>query len=161
MFVFSEVAFMGYVDDIRKKIGHDRLITVGACIIIYKNGKILLQKRKDNGCWAIHGGAVEMGEPVDDAAKRELKEETGLIANYIELFGVYSGEDRLFTYPNGDEVYSIGIIYICKDFSGDFIEETNETSDLKWFNINELPEDINPLNKRLLKDFEHYIENAV
>jgi ADP-ribose pyrophosphatase YjhB (NUDIX family) len=54
---------------IRKKIGHDRLIAVGAGVFVYKDGKVLLQKRKDNLCWALHGGVVEMGEGVEEAAK--------------------------------------------------------------------------------------------
>lgn len=149
---------MDYVSEIRKKIGHDKLIMVGAATIIYRDGKILLQMRKDNGCWAIHGGGVEMGEIVEEAAKRELREETGLIANNLELFGIYSGEDRFFTYPNGDVVYLIGVIYICRDFSGNLVLETNETSDLKWFDINDLPESIHPPNKRLLGDFVNYID---
>ena len=129
----------------------------GAAIIIYQENKVLLQKRKDNGYWAIHGGAVEIGEIVEEAAKRELYEETGLIANNIVLFDVYSGEDRLFTYPNGDKVYLIGIVYMCKDFSGNLKLETDETSDLKWFKVNEYPEHIHPPNKRLLDDFAKYI----
>lgn len=133
---------------------------VGAAIIIYKHKKILLQMRKDNGCWAIHGGGVEMGEAVEEAAKRELREETGLIANNLELFGVYSGENRFFTYPNGDVVYTIGIVYICENFSSELIMETNETSTLKWFDINELPDNIHSPNKRLLGDFVIYINGG-
>lgn len=151
---------MGYVSEIRKKIGHDKLIMVGAGTIVYREGKILLQKRKDNGCWATHGGGVEMGEVVEEAAKRELWEETGLTANSLELFGVYSGEDRFFTYSNGDIAYMIGIIYVCRDFSGDLVLETDETSGLKWFDINELPEDLNPPNIRLLRDFVNHINRT-
>ena len=44
-------------------------------LIIYNNGKILLQKREDNGCWAIHGGGIELGEQYIDALNREIKEE--------------------------------------------------------------------------------------
>lgn len=149
---------MSYVNEIREKIGHDKLIMAGAASIIYRDEKILLQMRKDNGCWAIHGGGVEWGEIVEDAAKRELREETGLTAGHLELFGVYSGEDRLFTYPNGDVVYLIGIVYICKEFSGDLLQETDETLELKWFDINKLPEEIHPPNKRVLEDFINYIK---
>lgn len=151
---------MNYVSDIRKKIGHDELIVVGAATIIYKDEKILLQMRKDNGRWAIHGGGVEMGEVVEEAAKRELWEETGLTAKSLELFGVYSGEDRLHIYPNGDAAYIIGIVYICRDFSGDLLSETDETLELKWFDINELPDGIHPPNKRVLEDFVKYVKRT-
>lgn len=149
-----------YIQNIRRKIGHDRLIAVGAGVFIYRKGQILLQKRKDNNCWGIHGGAVEIGETTEEAAKRELWEETGLIANKLELLGVFSGKDMLYTYPNGDEIYIIGINYICRDFSGNLITETNETIDLKWFDINELPEEINPPDKKPLKAFIDYIRGT-
>lgn len=139
-----------YVETIRQFIGHDTLIIVGAGVFIYKDGKLLLQKRKDNGCWSDHGGCVEVGEKIEDAAKRELYEETGLIAGKLELIGVYSGENMFHTYPNGDKVYIIDISYLCEDFYGTPITETNETSDLQWFDINSLPSNINPPVKEAL-----------
>ncbi|MBS7528846.1 NUDIX domain-containing protein [Fusibacter paucivorans] len=70
----------------------------GASIILYRNNEVLLQKRTDNQCWGYHGGAIEVGEIVEDAAKRELFEETGLTANRIELYGVFSGPDQYHVY---------------------------------------------------------------
>ena len=46
---------MGYIESIRKKIGHDEIIAVGAGVFIYQNEKVLLQRRKDNLCWSMHG----------------------------------------------------------------------------------------------------------
>ena len=145
-----------YIKTMREKIGHDTLITAGAGIFLYKNGKLLLQKRKDNLCWAIHGGAVEIGEKVEDTAKRELYEETGLTANSLELLGVFSGENMLYTYPNGDKIYCVATIFVCQDFSGEMLSETDETSDLKWFDIDNLPKEINPTDIEPLKAFIEY-----
>ncbi|QHT60824.1 NUDIX hydrolase [Paenibacillus lycopersici] len=151
---------MSYIQNIRKKIGHDRLIAVGAGVIIYKDGKVLLQKRKDNLCWALHGGIVEIGEEVEAAAKRELFEETGLAANKLELLGVFSGDDRMYTYPNGDEVYLIGIVYVCNDFSGELVTETDETVALKWFEYDKIPKEISPLNVKPMESFIHFLKQA-
>lgn len=151
---------MGYIQNIRKKIGHDRLIAVGAGVFVYKDGKVLLQKRKDNLCWALHGGVVELGEVVEDAAKRELFEETGLVANKLELLGIFSGDDRMYTYPNGDEVYLIGIIYVCNDFSGELLSETDETLELKWFDMDNLPQEISPPNIKPLESFVQFIKRT-
>ena len=149
-----------YIKYIREKIGHDRVIMVGAGVFIYKDGKVLLQKRKDNHCWGLHGGAVDIGEKVEDAAKRELYEETGLTANSLELLGVFSGENMMYTYPNGDEVCIVSIIYICRDFSGEMLPETDETSELKWFDINNLPKDINPTDVEPTVAFIEYIKRT-
>jgi len=135
-----------YIKYIREKVGHDRVILVGSGVFLYKDNKLLLQRRKDNSRWAIHGGAVNIGENVEDAAKRELKEETGLIANKLELFGVFSGENMMYTYANGDEVYIIAVTYLCNDFSGELHPEADEVLELKWFDIDNLPKDISPID---------------
>ena len=134
-----------YIRSMRKYIGHERLLIVGAGVFIHKDGKLLLQKRKDNGCWAAdHGGCCELGETVEETAKRELHEETGLTAHSLELIGIFSGKDLFYTYPNGDMVSNVNIAYLCEDFSGEMITQTDETTDLQWFYLDELPENISP-----------------
>ena len=155
------MAIPDYIKYIREKIGHDRVITVGSGVFVYKDGKLLLQRRKDNLCWAIHGGIVDIGEVVEDAAKRELREETGLTANDLELFGVFSGENMMYTYPNGDEVYIIGITYICRDFSGELLPQADEVLELKWFDINNLPKDISPIDTEAIKAFAEHMQNEI
>ncbi|OKP87763.1 hypothetical protein A3844_10175 [Paenibacillus helianthi] len=49
----------------------------------------LLQRRTDNGLWGLPGGSLELGETLPEVAKRELLEETGLIANSLTLFDVF------------------------------------------------------------------------
>ena len=142
-----------YVRMMREKIGHAPLIICGAGVIVYKNGKVLLQKRRDNGCWGYIGGCVELYEEVEQAAKRELFEETGLTALKLVLFGVFSGEDMTYVLPNKDEVSNIDIVFVCTDFTGDVITSTNETTDCKWFSIDNLPENISPPNVRPLNRF--------
>ena len=61
----------GYIMDLRKIVGHRTLLQVGASVIVENgDGQILLQKRKDNHCWAYAGGSVELDEVVEDAARR-------------------------------------------------------------------------------------------
>jgi len=133
-----------YIKSMRKYIGHERLMIVGGSVIVHKNGKILLQLRRDNGCWGYPGGCVELGEAVEETAKRELFEETGIMANALELLGVFSGGELFYTYPNGDMVANNDIVYLCEEFSGEIVTETTETTDLRWFDINSLPENISP-----------------
>ena len=143
----------------RKYIGHERLLLVGSGVLPYKDGRVLLQKRRDNGLWADHGGCVEIGETLEETARRELFEETGLTAEKLDLINIYSGKDLLYTYPNGDETYFILAIWICEDFSGEFNIDENEVMELKWFDVNNLPKEISSLSKRPIDDFVKYIKN--
>ena len=136
-----------YIKNMRKYIGHERLLIVGASVFVHKDGRLLLQKRKDNGCWADHGGCIELGETVEETAKRELYEETGLTVCSLELIGVFSGKELFYTYPNGDMVRNESVAYLCEDYSGELIKQTDETADLQWFMIDELPENISPPDK--------------
>lgn len=140
-----------YIMDLRAIVGHRTLLQVGASVIVEDNkGRILLQKRLDNKCWGYAGGSVELDEKVEDAAKRELYEETGLIANSLELFGIFSGKDTHYIYPNGDEVSNVDIVFICRDYSGELILQKDEVDELKFFHVEEIPKEISPPLKIVL-----------
>ena len=149
---------MGYIKEMRKKVGHDRLLIAGTAVFIHHGGRLLLQKRADNGCWGAHGGCIEIGENTEDGARRELFEETGITANKLELIGVFSGPEMLYTYPNGDEICVVAISYACDDFEGKPRIDEGEVSALKWFSFDDLPENINPLDKPQLEAFLNYIK---
>ena len=67
------------------------------CVVFDPAGRVLLIKRKYEpfkGQFALPGGFVEIGETVADACRRELREETGIVAGMLELVGVYSDPNR-------------------------------------------------------------------
>jgi 8-oxo-dGTP pyrophosphatase MutT (NUDIX family) len=137
--------------DLRTVVGHRPLLQVGASVIVVDSeNRILLQLRSDNHCWGYAGGSVELDEDVEEAAKRELLEETGLIAESLELFGVFSGKDLHYIYPNGDEVSNVDIVYVCKQYHGILKCQSGEVEELKFFHIDEIPENISkPISKAL------------
>ena len=142
---------MGYVQTIRQKIGHDPLLIVGASVILVNGqGQVLLQRRADNGMWGYHGGCVELYEDVEQAARRELLEETGLVAGKMELYGVFSGPALAFTYPNGDQASVVDCVFLCDAYSGDLRMQPEEVSELRWFSPDALPEQITSANRPAL-----------
>lgn len=142
-----------YIMDLRKIVGHRPLLQVGASVIIENaHQQILLQLRTDNHCWSYPGGSVELDEEVEEAAKRELFEETGLIAHELELFGIFSGKDTHYIYPNGDEVSNIDIVYLCRNYSGTIQCQEGETEELCFFSIEDIPENLSaPVKNAILQ----------
>ena len=145
---------MGYIMDLRKIVGSRPLIMAGACVILVNsNNELLLQLRKDNNCWGLAGGSLEIGETLEEVAKRELFEETGLTANNLSLFNVFSGQDFYYKYPHGDEVYIVVTAYICRDYGGGLKREESEVQELKFFNLTELPSNISPPDLPIINEF--------
>ncbi|MBY0099628.1 NUDIX hydrolase [Mesobacillus maritimus] len=145
---------MGHIMDLRKIVGSRPLVMTGACVILLdQNNRLLLQLRKDNGCWGLAGGSLEPGETLEEVAKRELFEETGLIANHLTLFHVFSGEDFYYQYPHGDEVYNVIATYICTDYHGELTIDNEEVLDLRFFDVQQMPPNISPPDLLVIKEF--------
>ncbi len=120
-------------EQIRKKVP---MLTVDGIII--ENGKILLIKRatqpyKDH--WALPGGFVELGETLEEAVTREVKEETGLETKPVKLTGAYSDPKRD---PRG---HTISIAYLLRTISGN-LKTTPEAKEIRFFALDSLPENM-------------------
>lgn len=145
---------MGYIEKLRKVVGSEPLLLVGVAVaIINDKGQILLQKRKD-GVWGVPGGFMELGESTEEAGRREVLEETGLEIGKLDLVGVFSGKQHFVKLPNGDEFYPVTIAYISKEIKGGNLQaDGQETTAAKFFNMNELPEQLNPLIKNMIQQY--------
>lgn len=151
---------MGYISEIRKYVGHMPIMVTAAMGIIYDKEKgILFEKRTDNGMWCVPGGAMELGETAEEALRREIREETSLEIKNPRFFKVR--ENVHMVYPNDDEVYYTDLVYLIEDYSG-HLGVDDESSELKWFPIQELPENIMPTQidyiLAAVKEFQQRIE---
>lgn len=134
-----------YIMDLRKVVGHAPLLQAGASIIVEnENGQVLLEKRTDNHQWGYAGGSIELGETV---------EEMGLVADEMELFYINSGEETHYIYPNGDEVYNVEIIYICRKYHGTIKRQEEEVEELKFFDVDDIPEDISDPIRPVFREY--------
>ena len=150
-----------YILDLRKIVGHQTIIQCASSIIVADDdNRILLGKRTDNNMLGYFGGSVEIDEKVEDCAKRELYEETGIIADEIEFFCINSGPETHYVYPNGDEVSNIEIIYLCKKYHGE-LTESDEMKELKYFNVEDIDiDDISPPIRSVVQKYMDLIKNS-
>ncbi|MDF9297288.1 NUDIX hydrolase [Anoxybacillus geothermalis] len=145
---------MGYIEELRKIVGTRPLILAGVGVAVIDGyGRILLQKRRD-GLWGVPGGLLELGESTEEAARREVLEETGLEIGELELIDVFSGQKYFVRLPNGDQYYPVTIVYRTRDIRGGELREDGEESlEVKFFFLHELPNELSPLFQDLV---EHY-----
>lgn len=144
---------MSYISTLRKLVGTQPLITVGATILVVNDKKeILFQHRSDTLDWGLPGGSMELAETIKEVAARELKEETGLTGINFNLMGVFSGPRYYFRYPNGDETYSVINLFHAKNVSGVLEMNDGESINLEYFNKDNLPANIEKRAKALLEE---------
>jgi 8-oxo-dGTP pyrophosphatase MutT (NUDIX family) len=126
-------------------------VLVAAGVLVRRGEDVLLQRRGDDGTWGLPGGRLEPGETLEQAARRELLEETGLVAGRLDLLDVYSGPDFVVSYPDGYRAFVVGATYGTDDVLGrPRPDEDGETVELDWFPAGGLPSHVNAFNRHLL-----------
>lgn len=142
-----------YIKWIRGKVGHDTVIfNFSVACITNERGEILLQKRSDKEeLWGFPGGAMEIGESVEESLIREVNEETGLTVNVEYLIGIYS--KYFVDYSNGDRAQSISCFFKCNVLSGDLVIDNKETFDLRFFDKKDIPKLFIQQHTDMLNDF--------
>jgi mutator protein MutT len=153
---------MSYIGDLRKQVGHDLIMTVGCGILIMNDkGQVLLQRRSDTGDWCIPGGALEPFETYEEAAIREVREEVGITAENLKLFGIYSGDERRIHYPNDDVVYSLSVIFTADEYEGIISDRDSEVLEHRFFGRDEIPEELFPADSRAILDWKKGINEVM
>ena len=91
----------------------------------------------------LPGGCQELGETFEETVIREIKEETNLDVNItdLNLINIISGPVRKHQYLNGDIVFNNTVLYEITKYKGT-IQAMNESKELKFFSLNEIPEDL-------------------
>ena len=144
-----------YLTELRKKVGHMPLLVPHSLVLVFnKENEILLEERKDDGYFDFPGGGIDLKEEAEEAAKRELLEETGLEALELEFFKLYSGEITHYVYFNGDEIYGIDIVYTCRKYKGEMKPQEDEVKALKFYSLDNMPEKMSKRNKQIIKDLK-------
>ena len=124
----------------------------GALIVNDKN-ETLLQKRTSKarngaGFWAKPGGGIEFGEKVEEALKREIKEELGVEIEIIKFLGFTE------SMIEGVNQHWISLNYLAKIIDGEVQNlEPEKHEEVKWFKLDDLPGKITPSTVDSIKEY--------
>ena len=135
-----------------KKVG------AGFGVLILKDNKVLLGKRHEDpekasselrgeGTWTMPGGKLEFGETFEEAAKRELEEETGMILNNAKIICLHNNKN--------EHAHFVTIGILAEDFEGEAkIMEPDEITEWKWFSLEDLPTPMYFPSENILKNYK-------
>lgn len=141
---------MDYIHSLRKEIGNRKIILNCAGAVIEKDGRILLQKRSDNGLWGLVGGLLELNETYTEAMVREVREETGLSVEPESFLGIFHNHDMIWA--NGDKAHTLGAYFTVRILGGE-LRTDEESLELKFFPPEELPDLFAPDHREAVKAF--------
>ena len=103
---------------------------------VFRDGRVLLIRRADNGLWALPGGLVEVGETLAEAAQRELLEEADLRGQATRLLGIW--DSRLAGSLTKVQYYVA--VFLVEAEDGEPHADLLETTEVGFFAEDDLPE---------------------
>jgi 8-oxo-dGTP pyrophosphatase MutT (NUDIX family) len=112
------------------------LVVAASAAVLDEVGRLLLQRRVDNGLWAIPGGAMEMTESLPEAAVREVREETGYEVEVTGLVGTYTDARHVIAYSDGEVRRQFNVCFRARVVGGE-LAVSDESHESGWFSAEE------------------------
>ncbi len=128
-----------FVANLRSLVGNE-LLQMPSAAALCRDGsdRILLVRQADTGRWSTPGGVIEPGEAPEQAAIREVHEETGLAVVIDSLRTAVGGPDYRTMYSNGDRLSYVALIYDAHVVGGEPTPDHQETTEVGWFHMREV-----------------------
>ena len=134
-----------------------KIKTRGVRVLLFKKDKILLVRHRYNDLWVMPGGKIDHKDSPELAARKELEEEVGIIAeNFDYQLGVYKNNIK----GKDDTVYVYVLTHFKKieDFKRTFLNFI-EIKDSKWFYILDLPENTSSATMDRITELKQGLKN--
>ena len=121
-----------------------RPIRMGVRVMMVQDEKVWLVKHTYLPGWFLPGGGLKKWESLDQAARREAREETGADLGEMTFIGVFTSNLQWKTDHTA--------VFLCKDFKFTGTSDA-EIAELREFRLDELPEETYHLHRRLLENY--------
>ncbi|WP_395292983.1 NUDIX domain-containing protein [Kitasatospora hibisci] len=108
------------------------LVPAASVVVVDDAGRVLLQRRTDNGMWALPGGVMELGESLGDCGIRETCEETGIRVEITGVVGTYTNPGHVFAYDDGEVRQEFSICLLGRPVGGE-LRVSDESHEVAWF----------------------------
>jgi 8-oxo-dGTP pyrophosphatase MutT (NUDIX family) len=130
-----------YLRRLRERVGHDLVLLPAVAVLVWdRDGRLLLVREALTGLWQTVGGAIDPDESPLKAALRETREETGVGVRIDAVRAVTGGPQYRLTYPNGDLVSYVSIVFDARVVEGTPRPDRDEVLAVGWFSPSELTE---------------------
>lgn len=108
------------------------LVPAASVVVVDESGRVLLQRRTDNGMWALPGGKMDLGESLAECGIRETREETGLDIEITGIVGTYTNPGHVFAYADGEVRQEFSICLLGRPIGGE-LQTSDESHEVAWF----------------------------
>nr|BEK65257.1 NUDIX domain-containing protein [Kitasatospora purpeofusca] len=108
------------------------LVPAASVVVVDDAGRVLLQRRTDNGMWALPGGQMDIGESIAGCAVRETREETGIDIEITGIVGTYTDPRHVFAYDDGEVRQEFSICLLGRPLGGE-LRVSDESHEVAWF----------------------------
>ncbi|MEU2206945.1 NUDIX domain-containing protein [Streptomyces hygroscopicus] len=131
------------------------MVVAASAVVTDEEGRILLQRRRDNDLWALPGGGMEMTDSLPGTAVREVKEETGLDVEITGLVGTYTDPRHVIAYTDGEVRRQFNVCFTARVVGGE-LAISDESTELRFVSQEELEK--LPIHHTQLLRIRHFLE---
>jgi ADP-ribose pyrophosphatase YjhB (NUDIX family) len=107
------------------------IVVAVTAVVLDEFGRLLLIRRSDNDLYAIPGGALELGETLTQAVRREVMEETGIAVEVAGLVGVYSDPAHVIEFSDGEVRQEFSVCFRADPVGGE-LRTSSESTEVLW-----------------------------
>ncbi|MFI8084695.1 NUDIX domain-containing protein [Kitasatospora sp. NPDC086009] len=134
----------------------NRLVVAASAVVADEEGRVLLQRRTDNGLYALPGGTMDLGESLPGTAVREVREETGLVVEITGLVGTYTDPRHVIAYSDGEVRQQFNVCFTARVTGGE-LRISDESTDLRFV----APDDIGdlPMHHTQRLRLQHHLDH--